>query len=259
MNLNFDIRKADGYKSNSQIARVLTENWVKENSFCPNCGYFHLSEFENNRPVADFFCKNCSEEYELKGKSGNKLGNTISDGAYSKMIERINSANNPSFFFLNYDKINLSVRNFLMIPKHYFTPDIIIQRKPLPITAKRAGWIGCNIDISQIPESGRIFIVKNSKEIPKDKVEIKLHSTYFLKSQKIDSRGWILDIMNCVDKIQGENFTLEQIYAFESQLKVKHPENNHIKDKIRQQLQYLRDKGILEFTSRGNYKKAEIL
>ena len=142
-----------------------------------------------------------------------------------------------------------------MIPKHYFTPNIIIQRKPLPETTKRAGWIGCNIDISKIPESGRIFIVKDSKEIPKDKVEIKLQSTSFLKGQKLDSRGWIIDILNCVDRIQGNDFTLEQVYAFENQLKLKHPENNHIKDKIRQQLQYLRDKGILEFTSRGNYKK----
>lgn len=76
-----------------------------------------------------------------------------------------------------------------------------------------------------------------------------------MKGQKLDSRGWIIDILNCVDRIQGNDFTLEQVYAFENQLKLKHPENNHIKDKIRQQLQYLRDKGILEFTSRGNYKK----
>jgi type II restriction enzyme len=259
MNLNFDVRKADGYSSNSQIARILTESWVKENSFCPNCGHFHLSEFENNRPVADFFCKNCSEEYELKSKGGNRLGEKIADGAYSTMIERINSANNPNFFFLNYNKSNWSVSNFLMIPKHYFVPEIIIQRKPLADTARRAGWVGCNIDISKIPESGRVFIVKDSKEIPKDRVEIKLQSTSFLKHQKLDSRGWIMDIMNCVDKIQGDNFTLEQIYAFENQLKLKYPENNHIRDKIRQQLQYLRDKGVVEFTSRGNYKKVKIL
>lgn len=40
---------------------------------------------------------------------------------------------------------------------------------------------------------------------------------------------------------------------------MKHPENNHIKDKIRQQLQFLRDEGLVEFTTRGNYKKVEIL
>ena len=255
MNLNVDLKKAAGYSSNSQIARILTESWVKENSFCPNCGYSHLSEFENNRPAADFYCKNCSEEYELKGKSGNKLGKKIPDGTYITMIERINSVNNPNFFFLNYNKANLSVSNFLMIPKHYFTPDIIIERKPLPETAKRAGWIGCNIDISKIPESGRIFIVKDCLEIPKEQVEIKLQSTAFLKSQKLDSRGWIIDIMKCVDKIQGNSFTLKELYAFENQLKLKYPNNNRIKDKMRQQLQFLRNKGIVEFTSRGNYKK----
>ena len=45
MNLNFNIDLAGGYKSNSQIARVLTENWVKENSYCPNCGQLPLNDF----------------------------------------------------------------------------------------------------------------------------------------------------------------------------------------------------------------------
>ncbi|MCK5416035.1 hypothetical protein KAI92_01250 [Candidatus Parcubacteria bacterium] len=34
----------------------------------------------------------------------------------------------------------------------------------------------------------------------------------------------------------------------------KHPDNNHVKDKIRQQLQLLQDKGYLSFVSRGRYK-----
>ena len=38
MNLNFNINLAKGYKSNSQIARRLTEDWVVNNSYCPNCG-----------------------------------------------------------------------------------------------------------------------------------------------------------------------------------------------------------------------------
>jgi type II restriction enzyme len=33
--------------------------------------------------------------------------------------------------------------------------------------------------------------------------------------------------------------------------------NNFIKDKIRQQLQLLRDKGMIEFVGRGNYKKVK--
>ncbi len=255
MNLQFDRYLANNYTSNSQIARVLTENWVKHNSYCPNCGCSELSEFENNKPVADFYCGDCLEEFELKSKGGNKVGDKIVDGAYSKMIERINSANNPNFFFLNYSKKSLSVNNFLIIQKHFFVPDIVEKRKPLSDTARRAGWLGCNIEISKIPESGRIFLIKNSEIISREKVQEKWLSTIFLKFKNIDSRGWIIDSMNCIDKIKNDTFSLREVYAFENQLKLKYPNNNHIKDKIRQQLQFLRDKGLIEFSGKGSYRK----
>ncbi len=85
MNLCFNTKLAEGYSSNSQIARVLTENWVKENSYCPCCGEIQLNEFENNRPVADFYCNSCKEEFELKSKNG-RIATAIIDGTYSKMI-----------------------------------------------------------------------------------------------------------------------------------------------------------------------------
>ncbi len=125
-------------------------------------------------------------------------------------------------------------------------------------TARRAGWVGCNIDISQVPKNGRIFLVKNSEIIPKGKVQSKWKGTEFLRTKKGENRGWILDIMNCVDAIQEETFTLKKIYAFEESLKQKYPNNNFIKDKIRQQLQFLRDKGIIEFKGKGIYKKVKL-
>lgn len=118
MNLLFNQEIAKGYTSTAQIARVLTENRVKQNSFCPCCGNVYLNDFENNRPVADFYCDNCKEEFELKSKNG-LFSNTITDGAYATMIERINSNQNPHFFFLTYSK-ELSVNNFLLIPNHFF-------------------------------------------------------------------------------------------------------------------------------------------
>ena len=45
------------------------------------------------------------------------------------------------------------------------------------------------------------------------------------------------------------------MYEFVKELSVKHPGNNNVEAKIRQQLQFLRDKGFIEFTARGNYKK----
>jgi len=258
MKLSFDTYKAKGYSSKSQIARVLTENWVKTNSYCPNCGELHLNEFENNKPVADFYCKTCAEQFELKSKNAIKVGNKIVDGAYSTMIERINSDENPNFFFLTYDNKRWEVSNFLIIPKHFFTSEIILKRNPLKDTARRAGWIGCNIDITKVPENGRIFLVRNSEIISKEKVQSKWKGTEFLRAKKGESKGWILDVMNCVDAIQKNTFSLNEIYSFESQLKIKYPNNNFIKDKIRQQLQFLRDKGLIEFKSRGTYKKIKL-
>ncbi len=253
MNLNLNTKLAEGYSSNSQIARILTENWVKENSYCPCCGELPLIEFDNNKPVADFYCKKCREQFELKSKNG-KLSSTITDGAYSTMIQRINSNENPNFFFLTYTK-DWSVDNFLIIPKQFFTTEIIIKRKPLTDSARRAGWVGCNIDISSIAEAGKVFLIKNSTLIPRDIVEDSFKKTLFLREKNTESKGWILDIMTCVDLIKKQSFTLEDIYTFEERLKLKYPNNNFIKDKIRQQLQILRDKGFIEFTTRGNYRK----
>lgn len=255
MNLSFNVNLAEGYRSNSQIARRLTEDWVLHNSYCPNCGEIPLMEFENNRPVADFYCKSCSEEFELKSKNG-KLSNTITDGAYSTMIERINSNNNPNFFFLTYTK-QWTVNDFLIIPKQFFTPEIIIKRPPLAESARRAGWVGCNIDISKVTDSGKVFLVKDTKVIDSNIVKESFNKTLFLREKSKDAKGWILDIMTCIDSIKKESFSLDEVYIFEKNLKEKYPNNNFIKDKIRQQLQVLRDKGIIEFTGRGKYRKVE--
>ena len=252
MNLHFNQSLAENYHSEPQRVRVLSEAWVKENGYCTNCSAQSLAEFANNKPVADFYCGNCSEQYELKSKKS-KLSNIINDGAYNTMIERINSEDNPNFFFLTYSK-ELTVNNFLIIPKQFFKPNIIIKRNPLSATAKRAGWIGCNIDLRQVPESGKVFLVKNQQVIPRDDVTQQFQKTLFLRKQSVASRGWTLDIWQCIDRLDT-HFSLKQVYAFADELKLKHPENNYIPDKIRQQLQVLRDKGIIEFESRGHYRK----
>lgn len=82
----------------------------------------------------------------------------------------------------------------------------------------------------------------------------KWQKTVFLKQvKKPDAKGWILDIMNCIDSLNKKDFSLEDMYAFEQDLSVIHPENKNIKPKIRQQLQFLRDKGYLEFVEVGKY------
>jgi type II restriction enzyme len=60
--------------------------------------------------------------------------------------------------------------------------------------------------------------------------------------------------MKCIDNLGKKEFTLDEIYSFENVLAQKYVNNKHIKDKIRQQLQFLRDKGYLEFINRGIYR-----
>jgi type II restriction enzyme len=213
-----------------------------------------LSQFGNNKPVADFYCKNCSEEYELKSKNGD-MGKKIVDGAYSTMIARLKSENNPNFFFLTYNKSSLEIRNFLTIPKYFFVPEIIEERKALSLLARRAGWIGCNIVMSNIPEIGKIFYVQNGIPKSRDEVLEKWNKTEFVKStHNIEAKGWLLDVLVCVERIKKKEFSLEDVYAFEAYLQAKHPSNHRVKEKIRQQLQFLRNKGVIEFLGRGQYR-----
>lgn len=255
MNFNFNLELANNYLSNSQKTRILTEDWIERNLYCPICGKSYINRYENNHPTGDFYCKDCSSDFELKSKESNSgnLAKTIVDGEYSTMISRITSFQNPNFFFMTYK--NHSVNNLILIPNHFFTPQIIIKRKPLSPNARRAGWVGCNIDISSIPDTGKIFIIKNQVEITHENVISNYAKTKSLQTKNMDSRCWLLDMLSCVERILEQNFTLKQVYAFEDELKLKHPENNFVKDKIRQQLQYLRDKGFIEFISPGNYRK----
>jgi type II restriction enzyme len=156
---------------------------------------------------------------------------------------------------MNYNKQDLRVKDFLMVPKYFFSPKIIEKRKPLSDTERRAGWVGCNIVLKEIPEEGRIFIIKNEMEITKEEIISNVRKTEFIKQYKLDARGWVLDVLNCVNGIKERDFTLEQMYKFEGFLAKKYPNNNHIKDKIRQQLQILRDKEIIEFRGKGKCRK----
>lgn len=243
------------YKSKSQKARIITETWMGDNMYCPICGNPTIQHFKANRPVADFFCPNCNSEYELKSSERkiNTFQRIIPNGAYDTIISRINSFNNPHLFVMAHycQRIN----NLILIPNFFFTPDIIIKRPPLGNTARRAGWQGSNINIGLIPNYAKISIIKASEIVPKDSVLSQYNNLKKLQTNSLKSRGWINDTLKCIEKIPYNEFTLEDVYKFEAELRLKYPNNKFIKEKLRQQLQILRDKGLLEFLSRGCYKK----
>lgn len=243
---------ATGYKSASQIARVVFEPWVAATAFCPACGG-SLVRAAANSPAEDFTCRECPEVFELKSKR-DRLGPIISDGAYKTMMSRLADARNPNLFLLSYDNAARRVLDFLVIPKHFFVPDMIIRRPPLAPTARRAGWVGCNIRLSDVPSAGKVYYIRSSAPQPRPRVLDDWKKMLFLRKQKnANAKGWMLDILNCVEKLGKSEFTLADVYTFERTLQDKHPENRFVRDKIRQQLQVLRDHNYIQFLGHGRY------
>jgi type II restriction enzyme len=156
---------------------------------------------------------------------------------------------------MSYSKDSLSVSDLIFVPKYFFVPDIIEKRKPLAMTERRAGWIGCNILIDKIPEQGRIPVVSAGTVCDIDCVLHRVKSSEKLEMSDINNRGWLMDILQCVNEIDSNVFTLSSVYFFEDELAKKHPNNKNIRAKIRQQLQYLRNRGVITFLGNGRYQK----
>lgn len=253
MPLTFDSALGTGYTSKSQKARVLTEYWAQLNGFCPACGST-LRRHSNNQPAADLFCSACNEDFELKSMS-KPIGAKIVDGAYETMAGRLVSNQNPNLFLLQYNPATWCVRNFLVVPKHFFTLKVIEKRPPLSASARRAGWVGCNILYKDIPMAGKIHIVTDGVAQLKQVVIERWQRTNFLATNiPLAARGWLLDVMTCIERLGKREFLLDEIYRFTEDLQTRYPDNRHIKAKIRQQLQVLRDNGYLSFVGRGAYR-----
>lgn len=241
------------FESASQIARVATELWARRIG-CPSCGAPTLDSLPNNSPVADLKCPACGEQYELKSKNG-RFGPRVADGALSKMQQRLIARDNPHLVLLSYDGMAREATDVVVIPKHFFVLDLIEARRPLASTARRKGWVGCNINISLVPPSGRIVLLKDRTWTPRETVRRNWQSTLFLKDASLEARGWLLEVMKSVENIQRAEFTLDDVYASEARLQERFPGNRNVRPKIRQQLQVLRDRGFLEFVGRGVYRR----
>lgn len=115
--------------------------------------------------------------------------------------------------------------------------------------------MGCRILLQSIPQAGRIAIIRNGVIEAKADVLAKWRRTLFLRAQRdLEAKGWLVHVMRCIELLGKSRFSLDEVYGFESELSNAYPGNRHIKAKIRQKLQVLRDNGYLEFVGRGIYK-----
>jgi type II restriction enzyme len=243
----------DRYKSNSQRARVATETWAGENLFCPNCPSPKLAPTATNSPAIDYFCPDCLSPFQLKAQS-RALAARIVDAAYSAMFQAIEENRAPNLLALHYESDAWKVSNLILIPRFAFSLSILEKRKPLGSKARRAGWVGCNILLTNIPPDARIPLVVSGVPVSPREVRQKYARLRPLADMKVERRGWTLDVLNVVRSLGRPKFALADVYAFEKRLAQLHPDNKHVRDKIRQQLQVLRDLGILSFIGDGEYR-----
>ena len=230
----------------------MSEAWVLKNGYCLACATECLAPTIANTRTKDFFCPTCHHGYELKSKQGS-FGTRVVDGAYSAMIASIRNGRTPTFLLMEFSP-GWFVKGLTAIHHSLITQDCIIARKPLGPLARRAGWTGCNIVLPSIAVEGRIPLVTNGKANERAIARNAFARLQFLDKLPANRRTWLATFMNLLRGLPGDNFSLQDAYGFEQILASLYPENNNIRPKIRQQLQVLRDAGVLRFVSRGNYQ-----
>ena len=253
MNLELPLETAIGYKSRSQIARVLTEGWTSAHMYCPACSSDHLVDTKPGTKVVDFVCSRCDATYQLKALS-KPIGRRIVDAAYDAMMQAILKDRFPHLLLLSYCYDTATVRDLLLIPKFCIPQSAIEARKPLRSTARRAGWVGCNILLDLVPPEGRITVIKSRNILPKSAVRARFRQVQHLGDISSEKRGWTLDVLTVLRSLEKTEFTLDDAYSFEKILSARHPGNRHVRAKIRQQLQILRDLGYLIFLGGAIYR-----
>ncbi len=253
MNLRMSNEGLDNYTSASQRARICGESWGAENLYCPCCDSNHLSQLATNTPAIDYRCPECGPGFQLKC-SNKPFGRRLLDGAYSRMHYAILHAQTPHFFLMSYELKTLGIQTVICIPDFALTESALEKRKPLAASARRAGWIGCNILLDRIPGDARIHLVKDSQPVSTSRVRAAYKKLKPSASLALEKRGWTLDVLNVVRSLQKPQFELSEVYALEKSLAQLHPQNRHVRDKIRQQLQALRDLGFVEFLGSGSYR-----
>jgi type II restriction enzyme len=253
VNLYLPTAGLERYKSASQRARIGTEAWGAANFFCPACESPRLRSAAQGTAAIDYVCPSCESPFQLKSQS-KPLGSRIVDAAYSEMKRAILEDRTPNLFVLHYDLDTWAVRSVLLVPHFAFTLSTLEKRPPLAPTARRAGWIGCNILLDKIPLHARVSVVREGSPQTPREVRTSYDRLRPLEKLQAEKRGWTLDVLQVVQSLGKMEFTLADVYAHANALAKLHPKNAHIRDKIRQQLQVLRDLGLLEFLTPGSYR-----
>lgn len=251
MQLHCDTSCGDQYKSLPQKARVISEAWFVSNGYCLACQNDKLQATAANTKATDFTCGACGHNYELKTFK-TRPKRSLVDGAYGTMMARIMDGTVPTLLMLERNN-DWTIAGLTAVHHTFLTPNVIAQRKALSQSARRAGWIGCNIRLDQIPADAHIAVIGNGRSNKSALVREAFQRYERLGAIEPKSRGWTTLTLLVIRSLGRNSFTLGDIYERQDQFAAAYPDNRNILPKIRQQLQILRDLRYLEFIGKGEY------
>src|SRR5215212_8175449 len=219
MNLSMPAHLAATYRSPAQQARVVSEAWGSANLYCPNCQSPSLNSAPNNTAAVDYFCPACASPFQLKSKSS-PIGDRIVDAAYEAMRRAILNDSTPNLYALHYERPSWRVRNLILVPHFAFSISAIEARVPLAAHARRAGWVGCNIVLKNIPPDARIRLVSDGVPAPPELVRENFRRLKPLEEIGVKERGWTLDVLRVVRSLGKAEFSNDDVYGFAPQLEM---------------------------------------
>jgi hypothetical protein len=144
--VRLDFSEASHYVSASQVARVAIEAWVGNNIDCWRCAA-PLLLVPPNTQLMDAICRDAGHEVQVKAVSG-IASDRLSAAAFDPMARRLAAGPLPDYLIVSYDR----PRSVVVLAEFIDGSDLVLNRlqarAPLREGARRAGWIGANIDLN---------------------------------------------------------------------------------------------------------------
>ena len=146
------VKENNNWISEGRIVGEACEQYIKKNIKCLRCNDINYEKCKTNEQSKDLICISCNQKFQIKGKNvtqkqvqniKNKNAFNTIGGEYSTTIKNINQQ--IDYLIILYEKQSYKILNILYIKTENINYTCIMPRKPLSITAKRAGWQGCKI------------------------------------------------------------------------------------------------------------------
>jgi type II restriction enzyme len=240
------------FSSGSQWARDFSEEWWAQYGYCLSCASNRILPTPKGTPSVDFLCPRCDHPYQLKANLSGRF-QCVPDGAYSKMIECILASKTPTFLLMRYTRLR-NVLDVTAVHRTLVTSDAVRRRNPTLPKGRSKEWIGCDIILREVPPEARIGVIRDEQFLSKSGVRARFAAIASLDQAKAEDRSWTVAVLNELHRMKRTEFTTEDAYQLIEPLAAKFPDNHHVAEKIRQQLQILVKRRLLVRVRRGLYR-----